>query len=159
MCSYICDQPQPILLIDMHNIYHDLPIKASSDKVFDALASAEGISAWWSLSTKGAPVEGELYELDFGPGYLWEARVVSCTASSALEWEMTKADEEWTGTRVGFRLVESSGKTTVQFYHTGWPENNDHYRSSSYCWAMYLRILKRTIENGELVPYEDRLNV
>ena len=36
---------------------------------------------------------------------------------------------------------------------------NDHYKISSYCWAMYLRILKRYVESGEEVPYENRLNV
>jgi hypothetical protein len=30
---------------------------------------------------------------------------------------------------------------------------------STYCWAMYLRILKRWLEFGEQVPYEKRLSV
>jgi hypothetical protein len=51
------------------------------------------------------------------------------------------------------------GKTAVNFYHTGWPQKNEHYKISSYCWAMYLRILKRHLEYGESVPYEKRLQV
>ncbi len=47
----------------------------------------------------------------------------------------------------------------VSFYHMGWPENNEHFRISCYCWAMYLRILKRYIEYGEKVPYKSRLSV
>ena len=35
----------------------------------------------------------------------------------------------------------------------------EHFRISSYCWAMYLRVLKRGVEFGEAVPYKDRLNV
>ncbi|MCH8956850.1 SRPBCC domain-containing protein, partial [candidate division KSB1 bacterium] len=38
-------------------------------------------------------------------------------------------------------------------------EANEHYRVSCYCWAMYLRLLKRYVEHGETVPYEDRLDV
>jgi hypothetical protein len=34
-----------------------------------------------------------------------------------------------------------------------------HYRTSSFCWAMYLRLLKRYVEHGEVVPYEKRLDV
>jgi hypothetical protein len=36
---------------------------------------------------------------------------------------------------------------------------DDEFRRSSYCWAMYLRILRRYLEHGETVPYERRLDV
>jgi hypothetical protein len=47
----------------------------------------------------------------------------------------------------------------VRFHHTGWPQSNDHYRISCYCWAMYLRLLKRNVERGEVVPFGQRLEV
>jgi hypothetical protein len=46
----------------------------------------------------------------------------------------------------------------VYFYHLCWPEANEHWRVSNYCWAMYLRILKRYLESGESVAYEKRLD-
>ncbi len=49
--------------------------------------------------------------------------------------------------------------TQVRFSHSGWADANDHYHTSCFCWAMYLRILKRYVEHGELVPYEKRLEV
>ncbi len=36
---------------------------------------------------------------------------------------------------------------------------DDHSRISSYCRAMYLRVLKHWIERGERVPYGRRLEV
>jgi hypothetical protein len=42
---------------------------------------------------------------------------------------------------------------------TGWPVDNEHWRISCYCWAMYLRLLRRYLEHGEIVPYERRLEV
>ncbi len=49
--------------------------------------------------------------------------------------------------------------TQVRFYHRGWPVETEHYRISCYCWAMYLRVMKRYLEHGEIVPYERRLDV
>jgi hypothetical protein len=72
---------------------------------------------------------------------------------------MTRADDDWLGTRVGFRLEPRDGATWVHFYHTGWPTANEHHRISCHCWAMYLRLLRRHLEHGESVPYEDRLDV
>jgi hypothetical protein len=76
-----------------------------------------------------------------------------------FELEMTRADPDWTGSRVGVRLESRDGVTRVQFRHTGWPEVNAHYRTSCHCWALYLRVLRRFLENGESVPYADRLDV
>lgn len=73
-----------------------------------------------------------------------------------FELEMTESDKDWHGTRVGFVLDAKDGVTQVRFAHTGSPEANDHYRGSCFCWALYLRLLKRYVEHGEVVPYDDR---
>ena len=77
---------------------------------------------------------------------------------SAFELQMTRADPDWNGTRVGFELTEQEPLTMVRFHHTGWPAPNDHYRTSTFCWAMYLRVLRVHIERGESIPYEQRLD-
>jgi len=68
-------------------------------------------------------------------------------------------DTWWSKTSEGKPVIDDKNNVTeVHFYHKGWPQNNEHYRISCYCWAMYLRILKRYLEYGEQVPYENRLN-
>ena len=84
-------------------------------------------------------------------------KVRSELLNKEIEFELVEADEDWRGTKVGFSLQEYNGETEVKFHHTGWPELNDHYRISSYCWSMYLRLLKRYVERGEVVHYNDRL--
>jgi hypothetical protein len=76
-----------------------------------------------------------------------------------LELKLSRADEDFQETRLGFLLEGKDGAVNVRFYHTGWPDANEHYRISCFCWAMYLRLLKRYVEFGEVVPYEDRLSV
>ena len=143
----------------MHDILHDFTIKASPSDVFDAISTPDGLDRWWTRQSGGAPTVGAPYKLDFGPGFDWQALVTECAPSRAFELEMTQADHDWVGTRVGFHLEPGDGMTRVRFYHTGWPSANEHYRVSCYCWAMYLRVLKRALEYGESVPYESRLEV
>ena len=142
----------------MPDIYHDFPIDASPDRVFDAVSLPEGLDTWWTDSSAGVPASGNRYELDFGPGYVWGALVTRCEPGEAFELALTSADPDWTGTRVGFRLEAKGDKTVVRFHHSGWREGNQHYRTSSFCWAMYLRLLKRYVETGEVVPYAARLD-
>jgi hypothetical protein len=82
--------------------------------------------------------------------------VTRCVLGREFELEMAVAQADWLATRVGLTLTETEGVTTVRFAHRGWPETNEHFHISSYCWATYLRLLKRYVERGEVVAYEER---
>lgn len=143
----------------MADIFHDFPIEAPVSEVFRRISTPEGLDGWWSKSSTGRPGEGAEISLGFGPGFDWRAVVSRWVPDAEIEYEMIAAGADWLGTRVGFQLADRDGVTQVRFRHTGWPEANEHYRISCFCWAMYLRILKRWIEHGETVPYEKRLSV
>ena len=143
----------------MADIFHELPIKAPLDRVFHAVSAPEGLDTWWTKRSAGKPEEGAEYELTFGPEYRWRATVTRCITNAEFELQMMHADGDWIGTRVGVRLDSRDDLTWVRFHHTGWPSANEHYRVSCTCWAMYLRILRRSLEHGESVPYEERLDV
>lgn len=140
----------------MADIFHDLHINASPAKVFKAVTSPSGLNSWWTVRSSGEAGEGNTYTLWFGPKYDWRAVVRTAVPNVEIAWEVTDADEDWQGTRLGFHLVDQEGSTKVQFYHTGWKEANEHFRRSSYCWALYLRHLKRFVERGDVVPYDQR---
>ena len=143
----------------MADILQDFPIQAPPDRVFAAVSAPALLDEWWTLRSSGEPATGSTYDLDFGPGYQWQAVVTRSVPQSAFELTLTRADPDWLGTTVGFELSPAGSGTRVRFPHRGWPDANDHYRTSCHCWALYLRILRRHLEHGESVPYEERLDV
>jgi uncharacterized protein YndB with AHSA1/START domain len=143
----------------MADIYHDFPINVAVNQVFETVSTPEGLDSWWTKRSAGRAIEGAEFDLWFGPEYDWRAKVTKLVVPSEFELEITKAGPDWLGTRVGFQLLARNNSTQVRFYHTGWPTPNEHWRISCYCWAMYLRILRRYLEHGEEVPYERRLDV
>jgi uncharacterized protein YndB with AHSA1/START domain len=138
----------------MPDIYQNFQIHAPADKVFRAIATPEGLDTWW---TQRSSKDGDRYVLWFGPKHEWRAVTTRAVPGKEFELELTGADDDWRGTKVGFVLDEAKGTTNARFHHVGWRESNEHYRISCYCWAMYLRLLKRYVERGEVVPYEHRL--
>jgi len=142
----------------MADIHQHFPIKAGARRVFEAVSTPAGLNSWWTESCSGVPEPGAEYNFGFGPGYDWRARVSRCVPDTEFEFELIKADSDWQGTKLGFLFGEVNGVTQVEFHHTGWPESNEHYRVSCYCWSMYLRLLRRYVEFGEVVPYEVRLD-
>ena len=143
----------------MSDILQDFPIAADSVRVYRAVSEPAALDEWWTLRSSGTPTVGASYDLDFGPGYRWAAVVTRAEPGVAFELRMTNADADWTGSVVGFELAPAGSGTQVRFYHRGWPEANAHFRTSCHCWALYLRILRRHIEYGESVPYDQRLAV
>jgi uncharacterized protein YndB with AHSA1/START domain len=143
----------------MADIFHDFLVNAPAGRVFETISTPGGLDCWWTSRSSGEPKTGAEYELRFGPQYDWRARVSKCEQGSRFEFEMISAHADWMGTRIGFELEDKAGKTNARFYHTGWPSENEHWRISCYCWAMYLRVLRRYIEHGEFVPYAERLDV
>ncbi len=143
----------------MPDIYHDLTIGASPSTVFHAISSPAGLDHWWTKRSHGDAAVGAAYELWFGPEYDWRARVTRLVPDREFELQLTQAHPDWQGSRVGFTVSGAPAGSQLRFYHLGWPTANEHYRVSCYCWAMYLRILKRWLEHGEEVPYERRLDV
>jgi len=142
----------------MADIVQNFPINASAAQVFEAISTPSGLANWWTKRSSGEPMAGSEWGLWFGPQYDWSATVSRFVPDTEFELELTRGDSDWIGTRVGFVLKEENGVTQVRFHHLGWPEANDHYEVSCYCWALYLRLLRRYVENGEVVPYEQRLN-
>jgi uncharacterized protein YndB with AHSA1/START domain len=155
----ICQINRIKYLIAMADIYHQFTIRSSPEKVFEAISRSKGLDSWWTKTSSENPEMEGIYTLHFSPGYHWKARVTKFQTDSLFELQITEADEDWTGTRVGFLLNKKNGFTVVDFYHTGWPSLNEHYKISSFCWAMYLRLLKRYVEKSEQVEYEKRLEV
>ena len=143
----------------MFDIVHDFPIQAGATRVFEAVSTPAGLDAWWTKASSGKPAAGSEYELSFGPKYEWRARVTRCEPPSIFELKIVSAEPDWRDSLVSFELEPRGDLTWVRFAHRGWPEANEHYRGSCYCWAMYLRVLRRNLEHGELVPYERRLQV
>lgn len=143
----------------MTDIFHSFPISVSISEVFKGVSTPKGLNIWWCETSVGKSAIGENYKLSFGHKYNWTAIVSKFVSDKEFELTFTDADPDWNGTKVGFTLMFNNNITNVHFYHKGWKENNEHYRISCYCWAMYLRLLKRNLELGEEILYEDRLNV
>ncbi len=88
----------------MADIFHDFPIKASLDRVFQAVSTPQGLDRWWTKRSEGKPAEGAEYVLWFTPEHDWRAKVTRYVPNSEFELEIQSADENWNRTRVGFRL-------------------------------------------------------
>lgn len=143
----------------MADVLHQFVISAEPGVVWNYFATGEGLAKWWTASSSGNAEVGSIWQLFFTPEYDWRARVTQCEPGKAFELTLIEAMDDWIGTQVGVTLTDGGGDTpltVIDFYHRGWAAETDHFRISSFCWATYLRLLKRHIEHGEFTPYGQR---
>jgi uncharacterized protein YndB with AHSA1/START domain len=140
------------------DILQRLAIEAPPAAVFSAITTSRGLDAWWTLRCAGSPTRGETYELFFGEPHDWRAVVTRCVSDAVFELTLTRSDADWDGTVLSFTIDSDNGSSIVEFAHTGWRTDNTHFRTTAHCWALYLRLLRRFVEHGEVVPYDARLS-
>lgn len=138
------------------SIYHDFRIKASLGEVFDAITQPTHLVNWWPLKCSGEPIKGATYNFNFTDEYDWYGEVISVIPNEHFYIKMTKSDENWNPTTFGFDLKQENNTTIVKFWHKGWPECNDEYRQSSFCWAILLKGLKNYVEKKVIIPFKER---
>lgn len=143
----------------MFTIKHQLMIKSSPEKVFAIIAEGKGLNLWWTLASSGQFKLNEEITLDFGPGYIWKAKIIAFTKNQFIEYQIIESTEDWKNTIVSLELIATKTDTILRFHHKNWKDDREHFQSSSYCWAVYLRLIKKYLEKGITVNYENRLDV
>lgn len=138
------------------NIYHNFYINSSIEKVFDAISQPQLLMNWWPLYCSGIPEIGQEYNFNFGPKYNWFANVIKLEKNKAIAFKMSKSDPDWDHTIFGFELKYKDGKVLTEFSHINWPVLNNHFKHSSYSWAILLKGLKEYIEFGNIMPFHER---
>ncbi len=137
-------------------IYNNLVIHAPIERVFEAISEPNHLVNWWPQRCRGYPEMGGAYNFYFTPEYDWYGKVSQIEKPNSFFIKMTQADPDWDPTTFGFELEEENNKTSVRFSHSNWPYCNDHFKKASYCWSLLLKGLKDYLEEGKVIPFENR---
>lgn len=137
-------------------IYFNFIIDSDKFSVYRAISQPEQLINWWPLKCSGIPKVGAEYNFNFTDEYNWFAEVSHCKQWEEIHYKMTVSDTDWNPTTFGFKLKEKDSSICLNFFHKDWPECNNHFKHSSFCWAMLLKGLKDYLEKGIIIPFNDR---
>ena len=137
----------------MVDILHRVGIKAPLEKVYQALATREGVAGWWTTDTQGeSKVGGMLKTLFTVDGKLlggFDLEVLALEPNERVLWRVVEGPPEWIGTKIGFELRREGEYSIVLFKHDGWKEPVEFMHHCSTKWAIYLMSLKSLVETGK----------
>lgn len=136
----------------MVDILHRVAIDGiAPEKVYDALATIEGLAGWWTEDTTGDAGLGGRIAFRFPPGG-FDMVVRAAVPGEHVRWEVVDGPAEWIGTFVDWQLRADGEWTVVMFRHEGWAEPVEFMHHCSTKWATYLLSLKHLLETGAGAP-------
>ena len=137
----------------MASIYHLFNIKTEGpSKVYEALATQEGLASWWTTATAAQPVIGSIISFRFTDDYHKEMKVLELFPDKRVLWECIIGHPQWLGTTISFEIEELGDAVNVRLLHAGWEEETDFFGTCNYHWGLYMKSLKTYIETGKGNP-------
>lgn len=151
----------------MATLHHQVWINAPVAKVYEALATAEGLGRWWAPHTATETDAGLVLAHHPGPGHGdVKMKVLETTPNRRVRWEIISTHPQsspasgWTGTRITFdiserenpgpRLGMSAGPphlAVLEFRHSGWDEDSGYFGFCNFAWGETLLMLKQWCES------------
>ena len=131
-------------------------IDAPIAEVYDALATREGPTKWWTRQVTGEATTGGELAFFFGrpdPSAVME--LVELTPNSRVVWRCVEGPDEWLDTMVTFDMKTEDDETVVVFTHDGWRKPVEFMHHCSTAWAYFLLSLKHGCEGGKATPFPD----
>lgn len=143
----------------MPDIRHRVAIAAPPDQVYEAIATPEGISQWWTRDgVRGESREGSQLQFFFGqPEPAAVVDIGRLDPAGQVCWRCVGGADEWVGTTLTFDLKDAGGETVVLFTHAGWGSPSEFMAHCSARWAYFLLSLKAYLETGKGTPSPDDL--
>lgn len=138
----------------MQDIMHLIKIHASSERVYQAVTTADGLRQWWTRDAAIEPRVGGAGEFGFNERrFVAKITVEELSPATRVRWKVANA--AWQGNDIEFNMKLDGNDTILVFAHRGFPVANDGYASATMRWAFYLLSLKRYLETGTGTPNPD----
>jgi len=141
----------------MLDILHKIAIKSSSpDKLYQAVATREGVAAWWTEDTKGESKVGGTLKFSFTRDGevigVMEMKVLELRPAERVSWQVVAGPADWIGTRISFELKQEGDYSILLFKHQGWQEASESMHHCSTKWGVFMLSLKSLLETGKGLP-------
>ena len=140
----------------MSTIYHQVGIRAPIETVFNAIASTEGLSGWWTATT-GDCSPGSKLVFHFGEHKV-NMDVLKSINNQRVVWKNID-DGQWKDTLFTFDLQPNGDQIMVNFTHANWKEVTELFTHCSTKWAVFLVSLKDYLETGQGRPFPDDIQI
>jgi uncharacterized protein YndB with AHSA1/START domain len=146
----------------MSHYQQTLVVNADPSIVYAAIATTEGLRAWWTADCTADTHAGGTARFRFGNTHK-EMAIERLDINREVRWFCTRAHidsaslartDEWVGTEIVVHLTPTAdGKTRLDFEHVGLVPEFECYDLCRDGWNHFLPSLRQLVETGRGTPW------
>lgn len=137
----------------MAELRHQIPINASPEKVYAAIATAAGLRGWWTADSAAEEKVGGKAEFGFdNREMVFRMTIERLEPGREVVWTCHGDSLEWAGTRFIWTISRDGGVTMLRFIQGGWKCMSDYYSLCNSTWGELMYRLKAYVESGRPDP-------
>ena len=135
----------------------EIAVRVPADRLFDAIATVDGVRAWWTPLVTGTSRRGGTLRLGFeGMAEHIDLRVAASRRPALVEWTVLghSSLDEWAGTTIRFAIAPAGDEACVlDFRHVGLSPKLECYDHCEAGWDHFLDSLVAFAERGQGAPF------
>jgi uncharacterized protein YndB with AHSA1/START domain len=130
-----------------------VPINATPEKVYAALATTKGLQGWWTADSRADETAGGKAEFGFDRrGMVFRMKIEKLEPSKLVVWRCHGDQAEWNGTTLTWNIAREGDATVLRFTQSGWREITDFCAGCNAMWGHLMFRLKAFAETGKADP-------
>ena len=133
----------------MPDIQHAVQIAAKPETIFPLAATPKGLGQWWAadITESGGAVSLGF----FNRTTVYKLKLIVDKPPIHAEWVCDSGDE-WSGTRLIFRLEARGPGAVLRFTHAGWRAETEYFCFCNTTWGELMYRLKAAAEGKSPGP-------
>jgi uncharacterized protein YndB with AHSA1/START domain len=130
----------------MAELKHQIPIEASPEKVYVALAMQVGLKSWWTADAKADEKVDKR-------AIVFRMNIEKLEPGKTVVWSFHGDQPEWNGTTLTWDLEKNHNGTTLRFTHAGWKAVAEMFAIGNSSWGELMYRLKNYVEGKNPGPH------
>ena len=138
----------------MPDLMHQIPIAATPDRVYAAVATSAGLRGWWTADSNAEEKVGGKAEFGFAKrSVMFRMTVERLEPGKTVVWSCHGDQPEWAGTRLTWDISPEGGASMLRFTHGGWKAADDYFAMCNSTWGELMYRLKAYVEGANPGPH------
>jgi uncharacterized protein YndB with AHSA1/START domain len=138
----------------MADLKHQIPIKASPQAVYAALATQEGLASWWTADTRADERVGGKAEFAFDKrNAVFRMTIETLDPGKKVVWSCQGDNPDWAGATLTWTITPHEQGSMLQFTHGGWKSANDFFAICNSTWGELMYRIQAYLEGRKPCPH------
>ena len=137
----------------MSTLSHSVPVNASPDKIYAAVATQAGMQGWWTQDTKMTPKVGSKAEFGFDDRKMvFRMTIDEMTPNRSIRMSCSGDHPDWQGTTLEWVIEPTAQVAELRFYQRGVRDITPFMAGCNSMWGSLMFRLKAFVETGKPSP-------